>query len=321
MKMGSVNIKHRGKRGSVRTIEIYGKLLVVTGKFLKIARLKNEWLEDVQDPDLLIQELRTLNSRIDIFTFVQKLPESKPKYNYIMEWDSIAAIPITGYDNWINKQIVQNSRKKIGYAKRKGVEIRLCDFNDELVNSILEIYHESPLLQGKPNRQYHTDFEAAKKLNSTFLDRAQFIGAFYKDELIAYIKLVTAGKFMRTMGILAKMAHRDKGPMNLLIAKAVEICVEKKMSYLIYAKFNYGKRGSETLKQFKKNLGFESIIVPRYYIPLNAWGALILKSNFHNNVIDLLPEKFIRMVMQLRDNWYAKKYSEATKPQQQNSTG
>jgi hypothetical protein len=165
-----------------------------------------------------------------------------------------------------------------------------------------------PIMQGKPNRQYNTDFETAKKINATFLDRAQFIGAFNNDELIAYIKLVSAGRFMRTMGILAKMAHHDKGPMNLLIAKAVEFCVEKKMPYLIYAKFNYGKRGSQTLKDFKKNLGFESIILPKYYIPLNAWGKTILKLKLHREIADYFPPKIIKIATQLRSYWYSKKY-------------
>ena len=285
------------------------KEITITGKLVKLAEFKEEWDEDIENPSAFVERMKRSSVKADIFTFMQRLPESKPKYTYHMEWESIAAIPITSYDNWIEKQVVQNSRKKIGYAKRKGVKIKLCDFNDELVNGILEIYHETPMLQGKPNRQYHTDFETAKKLNTTFLNRAQFIGAFYNNELIAYIKLVTAGRFMRTMGILAKMAHRDKGPMNLLIAKAVEICVEEKIPYLIYAKFDYGKRGSETLKDFKKNLGFENIILPRYYIPLNVWGALILKLKLHYDVIDILPEKLIKVLLQLRNNWYKRKYS------------
>jgi hypothetical protein len=114
---------------------------------------------------------------------------------------------------------------------------------------------------------------------------------------------------MRTMGILAKMAHREKGPMNLLIAKAVEICVEKKMPYLIYSKFNYGKRGSETLKEFKRNLGFESIILPKYYIPLNAWGKIILKLKLHREIVEYFPTKIIKIAIQLRSYWYSKKFS------------
>lgn len=288
-----------------------GKEVKVTGKFVKIAQLKEDWDKDIEDPEAFIKSLKSSGVNADIFTFIQRLPESRPKYQYNMEWDSIAAIPITTYENWIKKQIVQNSRKKIGYAQRKGVVVKLIDFSDELVNGIMEIYHETPLMQGKPNRQYRTDFETAKKLNSTYLNRAQFIGAFFNDELIAYIKLVTAGKFMRTMGILAKVAHRDKGPMNLLIAKAVEICVEKKMPYLIYAKFNYGKRGSDTLKEFKKNLGFESIILPRYYIPLTVSGKIILKLKLHKEIAEYLPEKLLRKLIDMRTNWYEKKYGQA----------
>ena len=282
--------------------------IIISGKFVKIIQFREEWDVDVDDPELVISKFKASNIKADILTFMQRLPESKPKFNYYMEWDSIAAIPITTYDNWLKNQVAQNSRKKIGLAKRKNVELKFCDFNDDLVNGILEIYHETPIMQGKPNRQYTTDFATAKRLNGTFLDRAQFIGAFFNNELIAYIKLVNAGKYMRTMGILAKMAHRDKGSMNLLIAKAVEICTQQKIPYLIYAKYNYGKRGSETLKEFKKNLGFESIIVPRYYVPLNEKGTLALHTHMHDDVIELLPEKFLKFLLKKRDRWYEKKY-------------
>jgi hypothetical protein len=285
------------------------KEIKITGKLIKTAELKEDWDEDIEDPQTFIKSLESSGIKADIFTFMQRLPESKPKYHYYMEWDSIAAIPITTYENWLKKQIVQNSRKKIGLAQRKGVTIKRIDFSDELVKGILDIYHETPILQGKPNRQYHTDFETAKRLNATFLDRAQFIGAFYNDELIAYIKLVLAGRFMRTMGILVKAAHRDKGPMNLLIAKAVEICIEKKMPYLTYAKFNYGKRGSEKLKEFKKNLGFESIILPRYYIPLNAWGEITLKMKLHHEIVEYFPKKIIDIAIRFRSYWYARKFA------------
>jgi hypothetical protein len=285
------------------------KEIKITGRLIRTAELKEDWDEDIEDPEAFIKVLKSSRVKADIFTFMQRLPESKPRYKYHMEWDSIAAIPITSYEHWLKEQIVQNSRKKIGLAQRKGVTIKLIDFNDELVKGIMDIYHETPIMQGKPNRQYNTDFETTKKLNATFLDRSQFIGAFYNDELIAYIKLVSAGRFMRTMGILAKVAHRAKGPMNLLIAKAVEICVEKNMPYLIYAKFNYGKRGSETLREFKRNLGFESIILPRYYIPLNAWGKIILKLKLHLEIAEYFPKRIIIIATKFRSYWYSKKFA------------
>jgi hypothetical protein len=285
-----------------------GHEIKITGKFIKTAELKEEWDIDLDDPESFIAKLKAAGIKADLFTFAQRLPDSKPKFSYVMEWDSVAAIPITTYDHWLKNQVAQNSRKKVGLAKRKNVELRICEFNDEFVRGILEIYHEAPIMHGKPNRQYHTDFETAKKLNSTFLDRAQFIGAFVNDELIAYIKLVHAGKYTRTMGILTKIAHRDKGAMNLLISKAVEVCATQGDPYLIYSKFNYGKRGSETLKEFKKNLGFESVIVPRYYLPLTLWGKIVLHLRLYGDVIDILPEKFLRFMLELRNKRNERKY-------------
>lgn len=279
------------------------------GKFIRTAYLKKEWDEEILDPEVFIEKLKNSDVKADIFTFAQRLPDSKPKYNYYMEWDSVAAIPIKTYEQWMKKQIVKNSRKKINYAKRKGVIVELVDFDDKLVEGILNIYHETPVIQGQLNRQYNTDFKTAKKLNATFLDRAQFIGAFHNDELIAYIKLVSAGKFMRTMGILSTLAHRDKSPMNLLIAKAVEICAETNIPYLTYGKFNYGKRGSKTLKEFKRNLGFESIILPRYYIPLNAWGKISLKTKLHRELVEYFPLKIIKLAKKMRNSYYLKKFA------------
>ncbi len=159
------------------------KEIKISAKFVRIAGFKEEWDEDIDDPQTFVAKLKNSGMKADLFTFMQQLPESRPKFRYYMEWDSIAAIPITTYDNWIKNQIVKNSRKKINYAKRKGVTVKTVDFDDKLVEGIRSIYHETPILQGKPNRQYNTDLETTKKLNETFLDRAHFIGAFYNSNL------------------------------------------------------------------------------------------------------------------------------------------
>jgi hypothetical protein len=111
------------------------------------------------------------------------------------------------------------------------------------------------------------------------------------------------------MGILSKIAHRDKAPMNLLIAKAVEICAEKGYPYLTYGKFSYGKVGSSTLQNFKLYFGFESIILPRYYIPLNNWGKIIIKLKLHLEMKQLLPLKLVRFLLFLRKKWNVKRYA------------
>jgi hypothetical protein len=288
---------------------IDGKKIKIEGKLFKIAKFEEEWDLDIEDPENVCHKIKASDTGADLFTFSQRLPDSKPQFGYYMEWDSVAAISTCDYNFWLKNQVAKNSRKKIRFAQRKGIEIRLCNFDDDLVNGILKIYHESPIIQGKPNRQYNTDFKTAWKLNSTFLDRAIFIGAFFKNELIAYIKLVDAGKFMRTMGILSKKSHNGKAPMNYLISEAVKYCIKNGLQYLTYAKFDYGKKGSETLKKFKKNMGFENTIVPRYYIPLNNRGIAILKFGLHKDLVEYMPENFVRYLLRIRSLIYLKYYS------------
>ena len=111
------------------------------------------------------------------------------------------------------------------------------------------------------------------------IDLSTFLGAYYDDELIGFIKLLNAGKFMRTSGTIAKIKYRKKSPMNALIAKAVEICEMKNSAYLVYGKFVYGKKGPDGLSDFKRYNGFQKIDLPRYYIPLNIKGNIYLESN------------------------------------------
>jgi hypothetical protein len=284
--------------------------IIVIGKFVKIVQFREEWDIDVDDPEFVIKKIKEAGVKADIFTFQQRLPESKPKFNYTMEWDNVAALPITNYDDWFKSVLHQNPRNKIKIAQKKGVEIKIYDFNDETLKDMMSIYHENPFRQGAPFSHYNITFERAKKGNSTFLDRATFVGAYYKNELIGFIKLVSTDKrSIRTMGILSKIAHRDKAPMNLLIAKAVEICAEKGYPYLTYGKFSYGKVGSSTLQNFKLYFGFESIILPRYYIPLNNWGKIIIKLKLHLEMKQLLPLKLVRFLLFLRKKWNVKRYA------------
>jgi hypothetical protein len=300
------NIMLNSKLVKKEIIRIKDLEIIVTGNFVKIARLREEWDQDVENPELIIKELKESGIQVDIFTFMQRLPESKPKYNYYMEWDNIAALPIIDYNTWFNKILHPNPRNKKKISEKKGVSTKIFNFDDDSLKGIMEIYHENPIRQGTPFLDYNIDWETAKQANRTFLDRATFIGAYYEGELIGFIKLVSTDKFIRTMGILAKIAHRDKAPMNLLLAKAVEICAEKKTQYLVYGKFDYGKVGSQTLQNFKLYFGFESIMLPRYYIPLNNWGRIIMKCNMHQGIVGIIPKKMVRILLNVRNklnNW------------------
>lgn len=294
--LGQEEIKVKEKMTSFTTIEINKIKIVVKGKFIKIAEVREDWDEDIVNPQLTIEALKKSGVRIDLFTFIQRLPESRPKYDYHMEWDSVAAIPITNYEQWIKNQIPKQTRNRIKKAAKMGVVIKNIDYGDELIRGISDIYNASPIRQGKKNYKYNMEFEMVKKLNSTFLERCDFIGAYYENELIGYIKIVYSDKYARTMGIMGKAMHRDKYPMNLLVAKAVEMCAEKKVPYLTYAKYDYGNVGSDSLKEFKKNNGFENIIIPRYYAAFNYYGDLCIKLRLYRGIKNLLPKWMVRKI-------------------------
>jgi len=304
-------ISVKGKMVGFDAIEIGSVKYVVKGKFLKTAMVREEWDEDVTALQAVINTLKRSGVRVDIFTFVQRLPDSRPKYDYFMEWDNVAAIPIKTYEYWLANQITKQSRNRIKKAQKTGVDIRQIFFDKELVRGISDIYNEVPIKQERKNKYYGMDLETVRRLNSTFLDRADFIGAYYQGELIGYIKVVYTDRYARTMGILGKEHHRDKSPMNLLLAKAVEMCAEKKVPFLTYAKYDYGKLGSDSLQEFKKFNGFENILIPRYYIPITLYGQLMLSLGFHKGIKNILPQRLAKYLRRARKVLYSLKYSKS----------
>lgn len=293
-----INIK--GKPVTIDAIRINGFVVIARGTLIKTARINEEWFEDIEDPASLIDKL-TNYKQADIFTFWQRPPETKPRYKYYMERIDVAALPIKTFDHWWKEQINAKTRNMIRKGEKKGVVIKLVAFDDELVNGIMSIYNETPVRQGKPFWHYGKDFNTIKKDNATYLNRSIFIGAYHNDDLIGFIKLVCDEKFANTMQIISKIEHRDKAPTNALIAKAVEVCEEKGISYLIYATWSTGSLGD-----FKRKNGFEKMALPRYYIPLTTKGALALKLNLHHGLRGIVPYKLREIFINLRKKWFSR---------------
>jgi len=133
-------------------IKVYGKQIRVQGQLLHTACLDAEQYHFVDDPEPLLDALRKSGIRIDLFTFMQKLPETTPKYRYPMEWDNLAALPVSTFDAWWTQQIGFKARNKAKQAEKKGVTLREVPFDDALVHGIWRIYNECPVRQGKPFR-------------------------------------------------------------------------------------------------------------------------------------------------------------------------
>jgi hypothetical protein len=280
----------------------------IGGRLLRVARLDAELYHFLDDPEQMLARLRSSHERIDLFTFMQGLSAAEPKYSYPMEWDNLAALPITTFDHWWNKQIDGKTRNRARQADKKRIVIREAAFDETLVRGIWGIYNECPVRQGRRFKHFGKDLDAVYAMEATYLDSSTFIGAFQGEELIGFIKMVAdpTGVQAGLMNILAKVGHRDKAATNALLAQAVKSCAERGISYLVYGNYAYGNKHQDTLVDFKEKNGFQRVNLPRYYVPLTSLGRVALRMGFHHRLVDHLPEPVIHKLRELRKHWLSR---------------
>jgi hypothetical protein len=287
-------------------VTVAGKALEISGRLVKTARLEDEAFDDLDQPARLIEELKRSQIGADIFTFCQRLPHQAPRFLYPMDWESIAVLPVTTYEQWWTSQINNKTRNLVVKARKKGVVLKSCVFDDEFVRGITAIFNETPLRQERPFLHYGKTFETIKVQFARYLFREDIVGAYLGDELIGFIMLANAGRFATLTQIISMQRHRDKSPNNALIAKAVELCAQRHIPHLVYALW---PRGS--LREFKRHNGFEEVKLPRYFVPLTAAGQLAVRLRLYRNPVEYLPEPTIMYLRGLRSQFYAYRYREA----------
>jgi hypothetical protein len=292
-------------------MNVCGKEIKVTGRFLKTGTVSAEGYNFLDDPEATILELRK-SSDVDLFTFIPRLAERDKVYNYPTEPDNAAALTITTFDNWWTKQINGKTRNKARVAEKRGLTVREVPFDDALARGIHEIYNEAPIRQGRIFPHYGKDFETVKTMSATFLDRSVFIGAYLEEQLVGFLKFTfdEVRSQASVMHILSMMKHRDKSPTNALIAEGVKACADRNVPYLIYSNFSYGKKQKDSLAEFKENNGFERLEFPRYYVALTSTGRLALRLGLHHSLSERMPESIASTLRHYRTMWYMRKYGE-----------
>jgi hypothetical protein len=289
-----------GEPTEMECMEIGGQTYTITKGAVRMAGLEDDWFEDVRDPDSVITSLRRNRGlKPDIFTFLQRLPETEPRYTYQMEYESIAALPIRNYDHWWNKQIKAVTRNMVRKSQKAGVEVREVVFDDDFVRGMVTIFNETPIRQGRRFWHYGKDFDTVKRQFSRFLFREDVIGAYYRDELIGFVMLGDAGRYGVLGQIISLVQHRDKATNNALIAKAVEVCARKELPYLVY-----GLWANSSLVDFKRHSGFEEAKLPRYFVPITQKGKLVLKLGVHRDWKAIVPDRVKSPLKRLRRSWY-----------------
>jgi hypothetical protein len=284
--------------------------IIIEGRIVRIAHPHGDRYRFLDDPAPVIDGIRACGVRVDLFSFAQRLPEKKPKFSYAFEWDNFAVLSVSTYENWWKEQINAKTRNEVRLAEKKSVVLREVSCDDSLFTGIWEIYNECPLRQRRRFPHYGKDLETVRREESTFLDSSIFIGAFFEGKLIGFAKLVSdeTGTQAGLMNIISMVKHRNKATQNALIAYAVRACASRGIRYLVYSKFDYGKKQQDGLRKFKEHNGFQRVDTPRYYVPLTAMGWAAFRLGLHHGMSERIPEGVAKRLRDLRAGWYERKY-------------
>jgi hypothetical protein len=269
--------------------------IILEGKFPKFVRLRNEWFEEPGDPEEFIEDIKRRGLEADILTFRQLLPATEPKYDHYFELDPLAVIPVTSYDQWFTSQIKSSVRSNVRKSVNRGVETRVEEFNDDLINGIVDLVNDTRIRQDRKYTYFGYNFEQIKETFAPGPYYCEYIGAYYENKLIGFIKLLFAGKCSHNFGMISKVEHKDKVPQYALISKSIERTAQRKTPYLLYGQWVDGGLG-----QFKRHIGCQLIEVPKYYIPLSAKGKILLNLNLHHGLKHLVPKKISNQLKSIR---------------------
>jgi len=313
MSIASTEIKIKGKVVRVPSAQIQGRTVLADGKWIGTAAVQDEELvvgETTSDPESFVAELKESGLDADLFTFAQRIPNTAPLHRYHFEWENLAIIPITTYSDWWENRVESSVRRAVKKAIKQGLTIKVAEFDDEFVRGIVGINNETPIRQGRSFWHYQKSFEAVKEENSTYPGRNTFLGAYYEGELIGFMRLIHAGKLASVVQLLSMIKHYDKRPTNALIAKAVEVCEQLGMSYLMYCNYVYHDPKS-SLTEFKRRNGFEKVLIPRYYVPLTLKGKVGLTLGLHRRLVERIPTPIVSQLLKLRSHWYERRSNAA----------
>jgi len=233
----------------------------------KIVHAPNEWLEDFNFSEEYLARVDG-----DVFTWWQRYPDVVPRYRYPMVWDNMAVCEFESFDDWWRK-VGKKTRNTVRKAEKSGVEVKVVRPDKNFFMGVTRIYNETPVRQGKYFRHYGSTLEDVLKKFSPWLDEKNvYIGAYWNGELIGFIHLIRTDKYWLMSQILSYMKHKDKAPNYALFAEAVRYCSETSIKRIVYHKMSKGDLG-----RFKRNLGFEAKLVPRYFVPLSVKGQLFIR--------------------------------------------
>lgn len=253
--------------------------------FFKVARDETEYEKDIFPTKEFLLKIKERGA--DIFTFIERgwtyNFNHKPK-SWTKVEDNVALLHINSYDNWWNR-VSKKTRNMVRKAEKCHITLKVIEPNESFVEGVWKIYNETPIRQNRFFPAYGISLSTVKKYIFSSKNSI-FIGAYFNDELVGFIKIIRGNNVAILSQILSLKKYWDKAINNALIAKAVEICSNLQIQWLIY-----GRMGNHpSLDQFKLNNGFEKFKLNRYYIPLTKKGKIAIKLGLHKELKDTIPQ-------------------------------
>jgi hypothetical protein len=293
-----------GSPAIIECVEIGGQCYSLSKGPIRIARLEDEWYEDLGDPIPVIESLKeNREANADLLTFWQRVPDIVPRFDFHRELEDLAVLEVTSYDHWWKRQIKSRVRNLIKNSEKGGLVVRETAFDDSFVQGMTDIFNETPVRQGRRFWHYGKDFATVKQQFSRYIHRERMIGAYLEGRMVGFVMLADAGRFALTGQIISSTYHRDKSPNNALVAKAVEVCADHRLPHLVYSFW-----GDDSLTEFKRRCGFEKMSVPRYYVPLSKKGQLALKCGMHRGWRAMIPQRVRDQLKRVRASWYESRH-------------
>jgi hypothetical protein len=253
--------------------------------FFRIASDIEEYERNILPTESFIEKLG--DTKIDLFTFIERrwcceIPN--PPKSWIKASDNIALLHITTYDEWW-KSIGKKTRNMIRKAEKSGIRTEIAQQNEKLAEGIWKIYNETPIRQERGFPHYGASLRSVQQMGLSPQNCA-YVAAYLQDELAGFIQLIHGDNTARISQILSLQKHWDKAVNNALVAKAVEVCANKGIQWLMY-----GRMGNHpSLDSFKISNGCVKFDLTRYYISISRKGEIATALGLHREFKDVLPQ-------------------------------
>lgn len=276
--------------------------LVTTHKkfSLKIARDQREYERSVVPTAELLQKLAERGT--DIFEFLERkwcCKIQSPEKSWAKSEDNVALFHVKSYNEWWNC-INKKTRNMIRKAEKSGINASVAEPDEKLAEGIWKIWNETPVRQDRGFPHYGASIEEVRE-TLRLMQNCTYIGAYLQDELVGFIQLVNGDNITIISQILSMQRHRDKAVNNALVAKAIEVCADKHVEWMMY-----GRIGNHpSLDNFKRSNSFEKFTLTRYYIPLTSKGNIATKLGLQKDVKDALPQSIKYQLIPLY-NWISR---------------